>query len=175
MSRARSVPLVWKLAALALILSWAHADAAAQDRPAVSVQSISVDGQPVKTVDGVRVTGPGESTAVSRELKENDALTPGTVIEVPDRTVVKLITANSTEITLQPRSRIRLNAVSASGESITQIIGEAWFKVVQALNFFEVTHGRFLAAVKGTEFKVAAGEKRSSSSGSQGRSRSRGK
>ena len=92
-------------------------------------------------------------------LTEHDSLAPGTVIEVPDRTVVKLVTSNGTEITLLPNSRTKLNAISANGESITQILGEAWFKVTRALNFFEVAHDRFLAAVKGTEFKVAADER----------------
>ena len=131
---------------------------AAQDKPAVAVQSINVQGMSVRSVDGVRVTDPGKTTPVRRTLQVNDALAPGTVIETPERTVVKLVTANGTEITLQPNSRTKLNAISAKGESITQILGEAWFKVVRALNFFEVTHDRFVAAVKGTEFKVAAGE-----------------
>jgi tetratricopeptide (TPR) repeat protein len=155
MSRSRSISLLWPLA-VAMTVSWAQAEAAAQNRPAVSVQSITVDGKPVKTVDGVRVTAPGASTPETRELKESDSLAPGTVIEMPARTVVKLITANSTEITLQPSSRTKLNAVSANGESITQVFGEVWFKVVRALSFFEVAHERFLAAVKGTEFKVVA-------------------
>lgn len=153
MSRARS--LTWELA-LTLSLSCAPAAVAAQGRPAVSVQSITVQGTPVTSVDGVRVTGPGQATPERRKLQVNDSLAPGTVIEVPERTVVKLVTANGTEITLQPNSRTKLNAISANGESISQILGEAWFKVVRTLNFFEVTHDRFVAAVKGTEFKVAA-------------------
>ena len=76
------------------------------------------------------------------------------MIQIPDRTVAKLVTSNGTEITLLANSRTKLNAISADGESITQILGEAWFKVTRALNFFEVAHDRFLAAVKGTEFKV---------------------
>ena len=104
---------------------------------------------------GVRVIAPGQSSAEKRELKEHDPLAPGTVIEIPERTVVTLVTANGTELTLQPNSRTRLNAVSDKGESFTQLFGEAWFKVVRTLDFFEVTRDRFLAAVKGTEFKVA--------------------
>jgi tetratricopeptide (TPR) repeat protein len=154
MGRSRSV-LLW-LPALVLTCSWAQAETAAQAKAAVSVQAITVDGKSVKSVDGVRVAVPGAARPESRELKETDSLPPGTVIEVPLRTVVKLITANSTEITLQPGSRTKINAVSATGESITQVFGEVWFKVVRALSFFEVTHERFLAAVKGTEFKVAA-------------------
>jgi tetratricopeptide (TPR) repeat protein len=137
-------------------VAWVQPAAAAQNRPAVSVQSISVDGKPVKTVGGVRLTPPGATRPETRQLKEHEPLAPGTVIEVPVRTVVKLVTANSTEITLQPGSRTKINAVSANGESITQVFGEVWFKVVRALSFFEVAHERFLAAVKGTEFKVAA-------------------
>ena len=129
-----------------------------QDKPAASVQSIHVQGMPVKSVDGVRVTDPGKTAPERRTLQVNASLAPGTVIEIPERTVVKLVTANGTEITLQPNSRTKLNAISPNGESITQILGEAWFKVVRALNFFEVTHDRFVAAVKGTEFKVAASE-----------------
>jgi tetratricopeptide (TPR) repeat protein len=151
-----TVSLLWKLAALALTLSCATATVAAQGAGAASVQSIRVDGTSVKTVDGVRVTAPGRTAPEKRALTVNDSLVPGTVIEVPDRTVLKLVTSNGTEITLLPNSRTKLNAVSAKGESITQILGEAWFKVTRALNFFEVAHDRFLAAVKGTEFKVAA-------------------
>ena len=63
MSRARlTVSLLWKLAALALTLSCVPADAAAQDGRAVTVQSIHVDDRSVQTVDGVRVTAPGEAT-----------------------------------------------------------------------------------------------------------------
>ena len=160
MRRARlTVSVVWQLAALALTLSCVPADAAAQEGRAAIVQSIRVDNRSVQTVDGVRVTAPGGAAAEKRVLTEHDSLAPGTVIEVPDRTVVKLVTSNGTEITLFPNSRTKLNAVSASGESITQILGEAWFKVTRALSFFEVVHDRFLAAVKGTEFKVAANER----------------
>jgi hypothetical protein len=156
MSSARlTVSSLWKFAALVLILACGQADAAAQDRPAVSVQSITVDGTSVKTVQGVRMIAPGQSSAERRELKEHDSLAPGTVIELPERTVVKLVTANGTEVTLQPNSRTKLNAVSDKGESFTQLLGETWFKVVRTLDFFEVTRDRFLAAVKGTEFKVA--------------------
>jgi tetratricopeptide (TPR) repeat protein len=154
MRRARL--LLWKAAAFALTLSCGPADAAAQGGGAATVQSIRVDGMSVKTVEGVRVTAPGRTTPEKRALTENDALSPGTMIEIPGRTVVKLVTSNGTEITLLPNSRTKLNAVGAKGESITQILGEAWFKVTRALNFFEVAHDRFLAAVKGTEFKVAA-------------------
>jgi tetratricopeptide (TPR) repeat protein len=156
MSRAgRTVSLLWTIAVLTMTWPCVTAGAAAQDGPAVTVQSIQVDGTPVRTVDGVRVTAPGRA-AEKRVLAEREALAPGTVIEVPDRTVVTLLTSNDTEITLLPNSRTKLNAVSANGESITQIVGEAWFKVTRALNFFEVAHDRFLAAVKGTEFRVAS-------------------
>ena len=120
----------------------------------MSVQSISVAGRTVSSVAGVRMTAPDASGAATRDLRQGDALAPGTLIEVPDGTVVRLVTTNGTEITLQPGSRTRLNAIDANGESITQIFGTAWFKVVRALSFFEVTHDRFLAAVKGTEFTV---------------------
>ena len=156
LSRAR--PTAWlvpKVATLALALCCVSADAAAQGGQAVTVRAIHVDGKLVQTVDGVRMTAPG-ATPAKRVLATNDPVPPGTVIEVPDRTVLKLVTSNGTEITLLPNSRTKLNAVSANGESITQILGEAWFKVTRALNFFEVAHDRFLAAVKGTEFKVAA-------------------
>jgi tetratricopeptide (TPR) repeat protein len=156
LSRARLMAsLLRTLAALALAACCVPADAAAQGGQAVTVRAIHVDGQSVQTVDGVRMTAPG-ATPAKRVLAANDSVAPGTVIEVPDRTVVKLVTSNGTEITLLPNSRTKLNAVSANGESITQILGEAWFKVTRALNFFEVAHDRFLAAVKGTEFKVAA-------------------
>lgn len=151
--------LLRRISALVATLACLQAGAAAQERPAVSVQSISVDGKPVKTVDGVRLTAPGKSSAERRELKEQDSLAPGTIIELPDRTVVKLVTTNGTELTLQPGSRTKLNAVSEKGESFSQIFGEAWFKVVRTLNFFEVTHDSFLAAVKGTEFKVAVDDR----------------
>ena len=88
-------------AVLALLLFCLPADAAAQGEQAVTVRSIRVDNAQVQTVDGVRLTAPGQATAEKRELKENDSLVPGTVIEVPDRTVVKLVTSNGTEITLQ--------------------------------------------------------------------------
>lgn len=157
MSRARLIAsLLRKLASLALALSCVPADAAAQGGQAVTVRSIHVDGRSVQAVDGVRVTTPGSAIAEKRQLKAHDALAQGSVIDVPGRTVVTLATSNGTEITLLPNSRIKLNAVGANGESITQVLGEAWFKVTRALSFFEVAHDRFLAAVKGTEFKVAA-------------------
>ncbi len=154
MSRARlTVPLIGTLGVLALTMSSVPAQAAAQaDRPAV-VQSILVDGHSVETARDVRVTAPGRATA-EKGLGVGDSFAPGVVIQLPDRTVVKLLTSNGTEITLLANSRTKLNAISADGESITQILGEAWFKVTRALNFFEVAHDRFLAAVKGTEFKV---------------------
>jgi tetratricopeptide (TPR) repeat protein len=156
MSRTRvTVWLLSRYAALALTFCCIPAIAAAQ-AGAVTVESIQVDGKAVRAADGVRLTAPGRTTAEKRELKQNDSLAPGTVIEVPARTTVKLVTSNRTEITLLPNSRTKLNTISAKGESITQILGEAWFKVTRALSFFEVAHDRFLAAVKGTEFKVAA-------------------
>src|SRR5690349_965787 len=150
--RCQHLWLLSKYAALALACCCMPAIAAAQGSAAVTVQSIRVAGQVVRTAGGVRLTAPGSASAQKRELKVNDSLAPGTVIEVPERTVVALVTINRTEITLQPNSRTKLNAVSPKGESITQILGEAWFKVTRALSFFEVAHDRFLAAVKGTEF-----------------------
>jgi tetratricopeptide (TPR) repeat protein len=132
---------------------------AAQDAPAASVQSITVDGRPVTTVDGVRLTPPGRTVAERRELRERDPLASGTVIEIPGRTVVKLRTSNGTELTLQSGSRTKINSVGEKGESFTHLLGETWFKVVRSLDFFEVTHDSFLAAVKGTEFKVAVDER----------------
>jgi hypothetical protein len=46
--------LLRRISALVVTLASLQAGVAAQERPAVSVQSISVDGKPVKTVDGVR-------------------------------------------------------------------------------------------------------------------------
>lgn len=142
-------------AAFALTLSYVPAVAAVQGAPAATVQSIHVNDRSVPNVE-VRLTLPGRATADKNVLTQRDSLAAGTVIEVPNQTVVKLVTSNGTEITLRPNSRTKLNAVSANGESITQIFGEVWFKVTRALNFFEVTHDRFLAAVKGTEFRVAS-------------------
>jgi tetratricopeptide (TPR) repeat protein len=149
-----AVTLHATLAAMALMLCGGNEAAAQAAR--VTVESIQVSGKPAETVEGVRLTAPGGTTAEKRQLKENDALAPGTVIELPDRTIVRLVTSNGTEITLLPNSRTKLNTVSPSGESVTQILGEVWFKVTRTLNFFEVDHDRFLAAVKGTEFQVAS-------------------
>jgi tetratricopeptide (TPR) repeat protein len=157
MNKARlRLSTLWTIAALALTFDGVPADASAQVAGGAIVQSIQVDGRSVEKVDDVRLTAPGAATPERRGLVEKDSLAPGTVIDVPERTVVKLVTSNGNEITLRPNSRTKLNAVSANGESITQILGEAWFKVTRALNFFEVSHDRFLAAVKGTEFKVTA-------------------
>ena len=157
MSRARpTVSLFWTAVAVVLPMFGMPPEASARQGGSAIVQSIQIDGTPVKTVDGVRVTAPGQTVPERRTLSQQDALAPGTIIEVPGRTVVKLVTSNGTEITLLQNSRTKLNAVSENGESFTQILGEAWFKVTRALNFFEVAHDRFLAAVKGTEFKVVA-------------------
>jgi tetratricopeptide (TPR) repeat protein len=157
MSRARlTASLHGTVAVLLLTWSTAGAQAAAQSGRAGVIQSILVDGRPVPTAENVRVTAPGATTA-EKGVRVGDSFAPGTMIQVPERTVVKLVTSNGTEITLLANSRTKLNAISSDGESITQILGEAWFKVTRALNFFEVTHDRFLAAVKGTEFKVGVG------------------
>jgi tetratricopeptide (TPR) repeat protein len=154
-----SLRLHQMLAALALVLAGVPTSAAGQDTAAIVVQSITVDGRGVTTAEGILLTAPGRSTAERRTLKENDTLSPGTIIDIPERTVVRLRTSNLTEVTLQPGSRTKINAVSENGESFTQHLGEAWFRVVRSLNFFEVTHGSFLAAVKGTEFKVSVDQR----------------
>jgi hypothetical protein len=157
MRRARLTGSLFPALAVSALL-WSCLPAAAGQQ-AVTVRSLHVDNAQVQSVDGVRLTAPGQATAETRVLRENDSLAPGTVIEVPDRTMVRLVTSNGTEITLLAKSRTKLNTISAKGESITQIIGEAWFKVTRALDFFEVAHDRFLAAVKGTEFKVTADDR----------------
>src|SRR5512134_2200282 len=118
MSRARlAKSRLWQLATLAIVLCCVPARSVAQGEGAVTVQSIQVDGRSVKTADGVRLTAPGRTIVEKRALSENDSVSPGTVIEVPDRTVVKLVTSNGTEITLLPNSRTKLSAVSPKGES----------------------------------------------------------
>ena len=135
------------------------ADAAAQEGRAAIVQSIRVDNRSVQTVDGVRVTAPGGAAAEKRVLTEHDSVGSGHRDRGSDRTVVKLVTSNGTEITLFPTVEPNSTRSAPAAKSITQILGEAWFKVTRALSFFEVVHDRFLAAVKGTEFKVAANER----------------
>jgi len=141
--------------ALVLTLAWPSGEVAAQGPRPVVVGAITVDGRPVTTAAGIRVTPPGETRGTARTLREQDELLPGSILEMPLRTAVTLVTLNGTELTLQPGSRTRLNAVSPRGESFTQLFGEAWFTVVKTLDFFEVVHERFLAAVKGTEFRVS--------------------
>jgi tetratricopeptide (TPR) repeat protein len=155
MTRARPTVALLRLAALALALSCVAAEAGQDDRAAI-VRSIHVGGEPAQTIEDLVVTPPGKTVPEKRRVAVNDAVAAGTVLEIPEKTVMRLVTSNNTEITLLAHSRTKLNAVSPNGESITQILGEAWFKVTRALNFFEVAHDRFLAAVKGTEFKVAS-------------------
>jgi tetratricopeptide (TPR) repeat protein len=136
----------------------AQAHAAPCDAPAC-VDSIEVDGQKSTQAAGVVLQPRGEPERKAT-LAAGARLAEGTLIETPTRPRVRLqlVTRNGNTVTLEPGARLRLEAVGEHGERFAQLLGEARFAVVRALGFFEVTHDRFLAAVKGTEFAVAIDE-----------------
>lgn len=124
---------------------------------AACVESIEVDNQRATQADGVTMQGNGDARERQVTLVPGAALAEGTVIETPARPRVwlQLVTANGNAVTLDPGTRLRIETVGATGERWTQLVGSARFAVSRALGFFEVSHERFLAAVKGTEFGVA--------------------
>lgn len=151
-------PCVRRSACAAVLMVAGAAFAAPCDAPAC-VDSIEVDGQKATQAAGVLLQPRGEPERKAT-LAAGAKLAEGTAIEMPTRPRVRvqLVTRNGNSVTLEPGSRLRLEAVGERGERFAQLLGEARFAVVRALGFFEVTHDRFLAAVKGTEFAVAIDE-----------------
>jgi len=142
--------------AAALLWSCGAAPAAPCGAPAC-VERIEVDGRPAAQAAGVVLQSRGDAQERKATLAVGAALDDGTLVEAPTspRVRLQLVTRNGNTVTLEPGARLRVEAVDTHGERFAQLLGEARFAVTRALGFFEVTHERFLAAVKGTEFAVA--------------------
>ncbi|HEU0199519.1 MAG TPA: FecR domain-containing protein, partial [Burkholderiaceae bacterium] len=147
----------WLFTALCAALLLPAAVRAAPCAAAACVEAIEVDGQRAPQAEGVLVQGGGEARERKATLAEGAALADGTVIETPTRPRVRLrlVTRNGNAVTLDPGARLRIESVNERGERWAQQLGSVRFAITRALGFFEVTHDRFLAAVKGTEFVVA--------------------
>ena len=130
----------------------ARAEAAADW--ALKVVSIECDGRAVDTARPVTIYPPGKEKGETRMLGKGSGIDRGAEIVVPLRTVLFLISANGNSIRLTP-GRYRVNVVSGDGESYTVLLGQAFFKVIKKLNFFNVGYQSFYAFVPGTEFAVA--------------------
>lgn len=155
-----------RLYVVAAMFGWAAlvGPACAADPPcaaAACVATIEVDGRAAEATRDVLLRRPNDARDESVELKPGAELADGSVIETRPKVRLQLMTRNGNRITLEPGSRLRLETTSERGESYAQLFGRARYAVTRALGFFEVSHERFLAAVKGTEFGVAIDEQRS--------------
>jgi tetratricopeptide (TPR) repeat protein len=119
------------------------------------VASITQGGKSIDRVS-VRLTLPGTGRDETHTLELAYPLQRGTIIRVPGRTVIRLESDNRNTITLEPNTVFTIEALEPEGEAYSMCEGKAIFSVTKALDFFNVSCKRFLAAVRGTEFSVEA-------------------
>ena len=119
------------------------------------VASITQGGKLIDRVT-VRLKLPGTNRDETHTLEPAYPLQPGTIIRVPGRTVIRLESDNRNTITLEPNTVFTIEALEPEGEAYSMCDGKAIFSVTKALDFFNVSCKRFLAAVRGTEFSVEA-------------------
>jgi len=151
MQNARHLKSAWLLGVLLCCLA-APCDAAPDW--AVQVVSIEIGGKTADRTE-MEIVAPGKDKAEKRTLRTGQGIEQGTLLVVPQRTVLVLQSKNGNRHRLQPNTRFRVNVVSPEGESYSVRAGQVLFSVIKALDFFSVDHDKFYALVRGTEFAVA--------------------
>ena len=151
MQKDRHLKSAWLLGILLFCLA-APCDAAPDW--AVQVVSIEIGGKPADKTE-MEIVAPGKDKAEKQTLGTGQGVEQGTLLVVPQRTVLVLQSKNGNRHRLQPNTRFRVNVVSPEGESYSVRAGQVLFSVIKALDFFSVDHDKFYALVRGTEFAVA--------------------
>ena len=146
MDKNRFLKLTWLLCVLACCTLASAEEALGW---ALQVVEIQIDGKAVETVKEVAVIVPGKDRAERRELRKGTQFEQGVEIVVPPRTVLVIASVNGNQVRLQPGSQFKANVVSGEGETYSVLLGQVFFKVSRALNFFNVTYQSFLAIVRG--------------------------
>jgi len=116
----------------------ASSPAAAQSR----VSEIIVGDSSKECVADVWLAPP-KALAGRKEVCRGHLFAPGTTVEVPARTTLKVHNASVPEnvVTLEANSRTRLVA-GPKGERHTGLIGRAWFEAGKRLGFYTVIGGK---------------------------------
>ncbi len=152
--------MLFSILGVLMLLSNQATGREAPQATALRVLAIEIDGKAADSVSGVPMTDTAEGTAKKSNLKKGEGIAQGTEIVIPPRTVLVLETTNGNQIRLQPGSGFKTHLVIGRGETHTLLFGEAFFKVKNALDFFNVNYESFLAIVRGTEFSVAVEPKK---------------
>ena len=139
---------------IVLLLLVAAVPAAIAQTAGIKVSSILFEGQPARQVSNVQVRPPGTTRAEAQIIAIGQVLTPGAELTLPRGATVTLLTSNDNQITLRAGARYMVGVVTAQGESHQPQSGQIEFTIKNALNFFNVSHDRFTAAVKGTAYSV---------------------
>lgn len=139
------------------LLLLAFAPARAQ-QGGLTVIEIRVAGalrtQPLQVSIAVARGNPPHSLALSPGAR----LPAGVEILVPERSVILLRSEAGNTTELAAGSRFRVESTGAGGEWYTLIVGRLAMRVEQALNFFNVDFGVFVARVRGTDFELTVGD-----------------
>jgi len=152
--------MLFSILGVLMLLSNQATGREAPQATALRVLAIEIDGKAADSVSGVPMTDTAEGTAKKSNLKKGEGIAQGTEIVIPPRTVLVLETANGNQIRLQAGSGFKTHLVIGRGETHTLLFGEAYFKVKNALDFFNVNYESFLASVRGTEFSVSVEPKK---------------
>ena len=119
-----------------------------------TITAIKIADKSVNEAIGVQFILPKSDKLQIETVPIGCAFAIGTVIQVPQRTVIELTSPNGNRITLIPGSRLRILKVSNKGESASIEEGRGLFNVKRALDFYEINYQSFIAAVRGTIFSV---------------------
>lgn len=124
------------------------------------VAAVRIDGAESSEAPGVLRKAPGEARPVAVTLRVGDAVGEGVELTAPARMRIELASRHGNRITLSPGARLSVGAVRDRGEDHALHSGEASFSIRRALDFYHVSYKRFLATVRGTEYRVLAEEGR---------------
>ena len=134
------------------VLLAAVASAALAD--GLQVKSLTLEGRPVPTLADVALRPPGQAQARPQALATGQDLSSGTELTLPRGAGAVLASRHDNTVTLYPGTAFVVGVVAPNGESHQLAGGKAEFSVKRALDFFNIGHSRFTAAVKGTVFVV---------------------
>jgi len=139
------------------VLCWLAAGVVYAVNDSVEVTSIVKNGSAIDPVN-MEVTRQGAAKAVA-SVRVGSTFGEGTLITAPEHVLLTLISSNGNTITLRPGSSLRVGTISNKGERFETVFGKIKYSVTNALDFFEVQHENFIAAVEGTAFTVDVSSK----------------
>ncbi|MEP7067805.1 MAG: tetratricopeptide repeat protein [Usitatibacter sp.] len=124
----------------------------------LSLAAVRIDGAEAKEAPGVLRKAAGEARAQPVTLRVGEAIAEGVEVTAPPRVRLEFASRHGNRITLNPGARLLVGRVAERGEAHALQSGEASFSVKNALDFYQVSYKRFLATVRGTEYRIRVEE-----------------